>query len=656
MATLTDDPSVQGTSEQHRRLRADAKTCWPILALALLAMLAFGAAFGVRHWLVPLGTGDADEGVYASEAQLLRAGDATFPTATHVPFFRPWLTGERQGHLFFQYEPGWPAALALTDAVFGSKVAAGALGAAGLVLAVHALALEALGSRRTALIAAALCALSPIFLLHSALYLAYIFTTLLATLTLWCAFCAVKRASPGWAVATGALLGAMLLTRPFDAVLTGVTVAAVGLLSPGRSWARLVRLALLAAAAAAPFVVLALLFNQATTGSLTTFPLSASDPRNKFGFGGRGMQVGTSALDYTPSAALRALGANLRGACGWVFGGVATVVLAALSSIRRDRRPARLALGLNLVLFPAGYFFWWATVLASASATNGIGPHYFIPSFVPLVVLGADELARVSRRHVVAAAGLALAMAAVTAYNVPDKIDNARFTTSLLRGVDRGLSDRPDRSLIFIRSDRPEAFTLNRYPYLTNAPRLDGSVLFPVDRQGENGRLIRSRPDRRAYLLHQEIPPHGDIFKPRWVLTRQTARSNRSVPLRVRLSPPSSGPQFRAYATSEDDSVEQRLDQASGTSSTFPVTLVATSTGAGPTGNVLRLAPGPQGVVVGLRRTDTGERWQRRYDVVVDSDGTVTVVRPGVGEHVVDFGRGPVTIHEDVSPTVADVS
>jgi 4-amino-4-deoxy-L-arabinose transferase-like glycosyltransferase len=638
-------------SGPRRWERPDLRPHLPLIALALLALVL---AFGVRQWLVPLGTGNADEGVYSSEADLFRSGDATLPASTHEPFFRPWLTGERDGHIFFQYQPGWPLVLAVSDSVLGSKVAATALSAAGLVLAIHALALEALGSRRTALIAAAGAALSPLFLLHSALLLAYLFTTMLAAVTLWCGFRAVRRTSTRWAIATGAMLGAMLLTRPFDAVLTGVAVLAIALLAPSTDRARIARLAFVVAAAAVPFLAVALLFNLATTGSFTTFPLSASDPRNRFGFGERGMQVGTLGIDYTLDAAELALRQNLRSAPSWVFGGIITIALAAWAALGRDGRRARLVLVLHLFLFPAGYFFWWATALAGPVATNGVGPHYYVPSFVALLILGADGLARVARRNVVVAVGLVVVMVTVTAYNLPDKVDTAKVVTSLLRDIDRPLDDAPDQSLVFIRSDGTSGFTLLRYPFVQNPPRLDGRVLYPVDRLGENAHLMQELPDRNAYLLHLEIPRGGDLFSPRWVRTRLEIRSGSPAVLRVAITPDVDVAGLLAFATSGNDPVVQALPSTPGSTTDFEVVLAAEGSGAGSGSNLLELSAGPHQVVIGLNRPDNGMSWQRRYDVFVEPDGTVTLIRPGIGEHVIDVGGGPITLKKDISPVVAD--
>jgi hypothetical protein len=446
------------------------------------------------------------------------------------------------------------------------------------------------------------------------------------------------------------MLGAMLLTRPFDAVLTGVAILAIALLAPGEDRARIARLSLAVAAAAMPFVVVALLFNLATTGSLTTFPLSASDPRNRFGFGARGMQVGMTGVDYTVAEAVLALRRNLRSLPGWMFGGVVTIALAAGAALVRDHRRARLVLLLHLVLFPAGYFFWWATALAGPLATNGIGPHYYVPSFVGLLILGADGLARVSRRNVVAAVGLVLAMVAVTAVNLPDKVDSTRLVTSWLRGVDRPLDDVPDRSLVFIRTDGTRDFTLLRYPFLTNPPRLDGSVLYPVDRLGENAHLMQRYPDRNAYLLHGE----GGMFSQEWALTRLEISSGSPVTLRVAITPGVDDSGMQAFAASENDQVVPAVPLTPGSTTEVDVVLASGDPGDGSDPDRLELSAGPHQVVVGLRRPDGREHWQRRYDVLVEPDGTVNVIRPGIGEHVVNLGGDPIPLKEDVRTVVAD--
>jgi 4-amino-4-deoxy-L-arabinose transferase-like glycosyltransferase len=141
--------------------------------LVLLVALSAGLAVLVhvvyfRHYST-----DADEAAYLLQARNLAEGHLTLPAAAHGDFFRPWLTGEYHGRLFTKYLPGYPSVLAVSLALFGTAVPALGIIAGGWVVSTYAAGLQLLGSRRTALLAAGLVALSPIAIVQSALYLSY---------------------------------------------------------------------------------------------------------------------------------------------------------------------------------------------------------------------------------------------------------------------------------------------------------------------------------------------------------------------------------------------------------------------------------------------------------------------------------------------------
>ena len=84
---------------------------------------------------------------------------------------------------------------------------------------------------------------------------------------------------------------------------------------------------------------------------------------------------------------------------------------------------------------------------------------------------------------------------------------------------------------------------------------------------------------------------------------------------------------------------------------TVDVVLTALSPGAPssrPGTGPVRLGPAPT-TSASASRTRNRAKWMRLYRTLVDEDGTVHVIRPGTGEHVVDLGKGPVTVDEDVT-------
>jgi hypothetical protein len=622
--------------------------------VAGLALLAFTISLVVRGLLLPLGSGDADEAIYVYQAHLLQAGEVTISASEHEPFFRPWLTGARDDRLFFQYGPGWPAVLAASDWVLQSTDVGVALVFAALVVAVHLLALEAVGSRRTALLAAALTVLTPMLVWQSAMHLSYLFTTLLLTLALFCALRTTRSDAWVWPVGIGLSLGMALLTRPFDAALGGGLVVLAVLLVGGRSsFGRLVPRGVAAAFVASPFAVVALAYNRATTGSFHRFPLMASDPLNRFGFGERRMQIGAPMVDYTADVAWESLVDNVGGGIGWLFGGFVAIVLAGWAATFAARRAQRLTLVAMVGVFPVAYFFWWATALSADTATNGIGPHYYVPAFVPMAILSADGLARLSRHGIVVAAAIVGLMTGVTAYSVVDKVDDARWVTGIYEDVEGALPDDLADAIVFVRTPEPTDYLLVQFPFLMNGPDLDDEVLYAVDRGPENARLVLARPERQAYLLHQQLWPGDELLSPRWGLTPLWSEQNGRLTVRVRVPPGVGGLRFDASTGGQE--VRAGITGPSGSEHLVDVTL---ATGAGCTMRdlVLCVDGDDQHVIVGVEREDTGERWERHYGVLVVDSGSYLLTGPGTGVLHTDLGNGSVQLRTDVSAVIDDAS
>ena len=123
------------------------------------------------------------------------------------------------------------------------------------------------------------------------------------------------------------------------------------------------------------------------------------------------------------------------------------------------------------------------------------------------------------------------------------------------------------------------------------------------------------------------------------------------VNIRVDVTPPQRPTGLTAFAESDGHRVQRSVASPGTQTLSFPISGPDDSAN----GERLALPPGPHVVRVGVSRGSDGERWQRAYDVYVWRDGSVTVLAPGLDEHVADFGRGPVTIREHVDHVVRDV-
>lgn len=236
----------------------------PRLALAGLSTLAFGLAL----WLT-LGPLDAiphlsDEVAYTLQARLfahgLRVGPpADNPTMLAYPF---WQTSP---HSFSIFPPGWPALLALGEAI-GLPWLVNPLLAAALPPLTFLLA-QTLTERPKAWLAAAIVALSPGVLILAASRMAH--TSVLVAL-LGLAVVVARREDPLWAWALAGLGAAYtVLARPFDAATVAGPLLALGLWR-APDWPRRTPLLLLPALASA----LTLWDNHQLTGHALSFPVN----------------------------------------------------------------------------------------------------------------------------------------------------------------------------------------------------------------------------------------------------------------------------------------------------------------------------------------------------------------------------------------------
>ena len=102
----------------------------------------------VGHWLFPHLSSNNDEPIYVLQAQAMRHGHVTLSASAHDDFFRPWMSGREDGHLFLVVQPVLPALLAVSDLLFGSMRFAVAAIAAAAVIAVFAAVRELLDDEK----------------------------------------------------------------------------------------------------------------------------------------------------------------------------------------------------------------------------------------------------------------------------------------------------------------------------------------------------------------------------------------------------------------------------------------------------------------------------------------------------------------------------
>jgi len=420
----------------------------------LLVVAGAVVATVVGSFVFPFHSVNHDEGVYLAQAAMLMEGQL-FLDPPAAELFRPWFFVERpDGRLYPKYAPVPAATFALGWLVGSPRV--GLVGVtAGVVLLTYALA-ATLFDRRLGLLAATLLFVSPLFLLHSGVFLPYAPTAVWNLLFAFAYVRADRDRSRRWAAVAGVAVGIAFFARPYTAVafaapfvchavwtLRGrVRAAAHDTTLLGLHRPTLTRQSLTAVGGLGG-VAAALAYNAVVTGDPLVFPYEAFAPRDGIGFGER--EILGYERTYTPALGIRANAEVVwRLATRWVPAGAVGTVLAFLGVTRlRQTAPSRtrthrllLAATVGSVVV-ANVAFWGNLnvlgdlALPADGLIASLGPYYHYDLIVPTAVFAAVGLRRLharlagdasrrSTRNAVVAAGLAvLVVAAAVAVTAP---------------------------------------------------------------------------------------------------------------------------------------------------------------------------------------------------------------------------------------------
>jgi hypothetical protein len=497
------DPELGSWGRTLRRIAGAAATR-PGIALTGIAMAAAVWAMAVSHAYFPYLTDNNDEAIYLLQAETLREGHL-FPPAPHPSeAFLPWLAADGGDRYIPKYTPVHPGLIALVHAVTGTQHAALAVIAAAAVLSAAWLAREALGGRRRAVVAAAIVALSPSFLIQSATFLSY-----LSALVLLQAFAAAlmagsRRRSRRLIALAGFLVGLALFSRPFDTLLFALPIGVWWL---HRVWrerrSRLPELGWLAAGATAPVLAMLAYFH-AATGSPWRSPFTLLHVSDTVGFGSRRMFADQPPTLFTPGRGLFGMIWHTALTSFWTFGGLALVGLAVWATWRL-RGPAR-AVALVAVTAPVGYLFFWGSWGASQwGGPLRLGPFYHLTVLTPLAVLGAHGMARLWRWDRLIAAGTAAAMLLISAVVVSRALAAHRpFTEERARLYAPLIDAKLDRAVVFLPALQGP-WLLHPFALARNRPGFDGPVIWATDRgDSANLEVLATFPDRIPYRLVPE--------------------------------------------------------------------------------------------------------------------------------------------------------
>jgi hypothetical protein len=485
--------------------------------VASLAVAGFVLSLAVGHFLMPHGSGNADEVVYRFQAEMYREGRLVLPDDGRA--FRPWMSGAVDGERFMVYPPGWPSVLAIGLMATGSADLTVAVVVALLAPAAYWLVRELTGDRRAAVVAGVALLASPFVVVHSGTWLTYLPALLCAFVAVAAALRAVRTARARWFVVAGLALGLYVSIRPVDAVLLAILVGAFAVLSLRRR-PRLVLSGLgWAALGALPFAALTLVYNHRVTGAATRFPMQVAGGNNSFGFGARNIAEGTPVLVATFGEVLRATVLNLVELLQWIPGAWLGAPLAALGIwvLWRDHRGPVVLLVATGLVFPLTYLFFWGT-LNAAVGRDVFGPFYYGPAWVPTVsFLAVGVIWLWDRRSALApapralvAGGLLVLALAGTAFALRSPLEV--FTTHTERADDQlaAIAAAPDGSLVVLPMAFDGPWILQPWNLYANTPALDGRVVFAADDGDGVIDALGRFGDRPAFaLLAPEGPGNG---------------------------------------------------------------------------------------------------------------------------------------------------
>ncbi len=537
-----------------------------LFAVLVIAAAAFVSAIAVQRNIFPLYSGDHDEPVYVFQAQMLTNGELTLPRSQNE-FFRPWLSGPRGDRLVMAFQPLWPAVLMVADKATGSMLPALGLAAASAVFATYFFAMEILRKTSRAAIAAALFAVSPFVLILGGTYLNYVFAVALGTAFYALALRALRTTSRVAALLAGCTWGAIMLTRPFDALLYAIPIIGYAIATRDRAETDAGKFARWTAIGAAPLLIIVVASNIAITGDLFTFPTTVqSGGTSAFGFGYRAIAPGAYGFDFTPGYSMVALGTNLLALPNWLFGTYLAMGLAIFGGIklwRRDRSTTSLLLVMMFV-FPIGYIAWWASALTIDGAVNGLGPHYYLPMMVPLAVLITYGLLELHALRRIAVPLTLIAMLIATLFGLPAKLDDKRFVEDhakdYAREVTHGLLQRGGEPALVTLEGTKDPYVMHPRAFLANSPDLSDGILYALDRGARNIDLIDGYKDRRAYRLISELPTGTDLERVPVQVRRQSVARGASVTFDTTVTNNDGAPVVIAYICRGQKIDRQLLD------------------------------------------------------------------------------------------------
>lgn len=480
-------------------------------AAAVVISLLLIAAF--HRWYVGPNAVIADEGGYLLQAGWLEHGwlGWRIPPGTDEFFVNRHVV-LRDGVLYGQYPPGWPALVAAFSRV-GLRQAAGALLALATLGATWRLA-DTLGGRRVAAVAVSILASSIWFVGSGASWMSHLPGMLALVVAAWLLLRAEQATGRTRALAwtgTGIALGVTFATRPFTALALAASLViwrlGVSPVARQNAWRALPWLCV----GGLPFAAAVMAVNHTLSGSVTTFGYTAvHGHHHDLGFGPRGFLLYRDLLERVPSlidfSVQRAIANFFIRGRDMLYGFVPLyVTIPLLLAARHHGVALQWRHVLPFVVLPLAYFFYW-----SADTR-------FHVELLPLMAIGcAVLLVGVAQRNASMASALLGVLllgswgmmlrgegnAGRGAYaETPWRLYQPRGGTRPLYDTVDSLQRAHGQLLLFSRDSTSQFDTQLARLMTYNGDGDTGPVLVARDRGPRNALLTQRYPNRTPFLV-----------------------------------------------------------------------------------------------------------------------------------------------------------
>ena len=620
-----------------------------------LGFLAFFWAIAISLLLFPYYSNDHDELVYILQAQMLLQGKLYLAADEFSRFFTPFFFINDGEKVFSKYTPVHAGFLALGNLLFGSmRVSIGLVAALNVVI-FYLFTLELYPDRRFALKAAAVLLLSPLFLVQSATFLPYTTGLMLLLAFGFLLLRGVRTGSLPFLVPSGLALGLAFFHRPYDALLFATPFCLILLKLYWNNLGQLLQRGAWISMGFAPFLALTLGYNALMTGNPLLFPFTFHEALDKLGFGLRRAHPTNTPLAFGWAEGIQGLWGNSVGLFYWTFGGPILILAMLVRLVTPHFQWQEGLLLLILVTFPLGYLFFWGPYHV-AEIWNGLdylGPFYYIPLLIPIILLGMRGVSYVFSKKQTAAVVLVSAMFAVDLLLVFDHISkNYRYTQENRAIYEPFLNQEISNALVFV-PPLYGPFLLHPFGYLSNSPSLDGPLLFALDHGSENLDLMERYPDRQPYRFdyrgyYTEEP--DDVFDTE--LVKLQGITTPELTQSIRIVNPTSKPYVYTYVWNDGNTETYLLDDSSSTGSVYDVRWRVTPTEVtlegpriGKSRSELDSISEAQPLAFAVAFTDSPSRdsqviFERRFSVRITPDNMIEAILPPEEWHNPDWPTG----------------